>query len=418
MYRPVRVPSTSRFLNPCVVCFIVVTVVVILAVTVALLVHFLSFDQKSYFYHSNFQIRNVNYSNQLTSPATQEYKILCGKIESVITESFRKSNLRNQFIRAYVARLRQEGSDVIADIVMKFRFTRSYRGATLKNRIEPILRQAVNNFGNLEVNPSPDLTSITVQDAANIFTSECGAGPDLMTLSEERIIGGTKAEEGDWPWQVSLQRNNMHVCGGSLIGSTWILTAAHCFRSSSNPRQWIVAFGLSTISPTMRIRVRRIVVHGNYDPSTRENDIALMQLERRVSFTRNIHTVCLPVATQNILPGSTAYVTGWGSQEYGGNTVTELEQVRVRILSNNVCNAPTSYNGAILPGMLCAGLPSGGADACQGDSGGPLVQEDSRRLWFVVGIVSWGFQCGLPDRPGVYTRVTTYRDWINQQTGI
>ncbi|XP_071068805.1 transmembrane protease serine 11D [Dasypus novemcinctus] len=415
---PARVPSTSRFLNPYVICFIVIAVVVILAVTIALLVYFLAFDQKSYFYHSSFQILNVNYSNQLNSPATQEYRSLSERIESVVTKTFKESNLRNQFIRAHVAKLRPDGSDVIADVIMKFRFTRSSNGASMKSRIESVSRQMLNNFGNLEINPSPEITSLTVQDAANIFTKECGAGPDLMTLSEERIIGGIKAEEGDWPWQVSLQRNNFHICGGTLISNTWILTAAHCFRSSSNPRQWTVNFGLSTTVPALRMRVRSIVIHDNYEPITRENDIALMQLERGVTFTRNIHTVCLPVASQNIPPGSTAYVTGWGSLEYGGNTVTELQQVQVRIISNNVCNAPASYNGAILPGMLCAGLPGGGADACQGDSGGPLVQEDSRRLWFLVGIVSWGFQCGLPDKPGVYTRVTAYRDWINQRTGI
>ncbi|KAL6041680.1 hypothetical protein STEG23_009872 [Scotinomys teguina] len=101
-----------------------------------------------------------------------------------------------------------------------------------------------------------------------------------------------------------------------------------------------------------------------------------------------------------------------------GNTVTDLRQGQIRIISTNVCNEPTAYSGSVLPGMLCAGVPSGTVDACQGDSGGPLVQEDSRRLWFVVGIVSWGYQCGLPNKPGVYTRVTTYRDWIRQHTGI
>nr|XP_058159720.1 transmembrane protease serine 11D [Dasypus novemcinctus] len=440
---PARVPSTSRFLNPYVICFIVIAVVVILAVTIALLVYFLAFDQKSYFYHSSFQILNVNYSNQLNSPATQEYRSLSERIESVVTKTFKESNLRNQFIRAHVAKLRPDGSDVIADVIMKFRFTRSSNGASMKSRIESVSRQMLNNFGNLEINPSPEITcknlrnsskstsqvTIRAQTVTAVEIQErkgpecsgslkCGAGPDLMTLSEERIIGGIKAEEGDWPWQVSLQRNNFHICGGTLISNTWILTAAHCFRSSSNPRQWTVNFGLSTTVPALRMRVRSIVIHDNYEPITRENDIALMQLERGVTFTRNIHTVCLPVASQNIPPGSTAYVTGWGSLEYGGNTVTELQQVQVRIISNNVCNAPASYNGAILPGMLCAGLPGGGADACQGDSGGPLVQEDSRRLWFLVGIVSWGFQCGLPDKPGVYTRVTAYRDWINQRTGI
>ncbi|KAF3825156.1 hypothetical protein GH733_005790, partial [Mirounga leonina] len=235
-------------------------------------------------------------------------------------------------------------------------------------------------------------------------------------MSEERILGGTKAEEGDWPWQVSLQTGNVHHCGGILISSMWILTAAHCFRRQSNPRQWTANFGVSITFPKQRRRVRTILIHNNYNPATHENDIAAIQLDGGINFTKNIHRVCLPEATQNIPPGSSAYVTGWGSQEFGGNTVSDLQQARVRIISNDVCNAPTSYNGAVLPGMLCAGLPQGGVDACRGDSGGPLVQQDSRRLWFLVGIVSWGDQCGLPDKPGVYTRVTAYRDWITKKT--
>nr|XP_035952811.1 transmembrane protease serine 11D isoform X2 [Halichoerus grypus] len=405
MYRPARMPSTSRFLNPYVVCFTVVVGVVILAVTIALLIYFLAFDQKSYFYHSSFQILNVKYSNQLNSPGTQEYRTLSGRIESMITKTFKESNLRNQFIRAHVVKLRQEGNGVTVDVVMKFKFTRNNNGASMKSRIESVLHQMLNNSGNLEIDPSTEITC-------------CGAHPDLITLSEERILGGTKAEEGDWPWQVSLQTGNVHHCGGILISSMWILTAAHCFRSQSNPRQWTANFGVSITFPKQRRRIRTILIHNNYNPATHENDIAAIQLDGGINFTKNIHRVCLPEATQNIPPGSSAYVTGWGSREFGGNTVSDLQQARVRIISNDVCNAPTSYNGAVLPGMLCAGLPQGGVDACRGDSGGPLVQQDSRRLWFLVGIVSWGDQCGLPDKPGVYTRVTAYRDWITKKTGV
>ncbi|KAL4686924.1 hypothetical protein H8959_019052, partial [Pygathrix nigripes] len=129
--KPARVPSTSRFLNPYVVCFIVVAGVVILAVTIALLVYFLAFDQKSYFYRSSFQLLNVEYNSQLNSPATQEYRTLSGRIESLITRTFKESNLRNQFMRAHVVKLSQDGSGVRADIVMKFRFTRNNNGASM-----------------------------------------------------------------------------------------------------------------------------------------------------------------------------------------------------------------------------------------------------------------------------------------------
>uniref|UniRef100_A0A8C0WB38 Transmembrane protease serine n=1 Tax=Castor canadensis TaxID=51338 RepID=A0A8C0WB38_CASCN len=409
MYRPARVSSSSRFLNPFVVALVVIGGVAILAMIAGLLIHFLAFDRKACFYHSSFQILNVQYSDELSSPGSQAFRTLSERIESMITNTFQDSNLKGQFIRAHVVKLRQDGSGVIADIVMKFRFSRRNNGETMKGRVQSILQQMLNNSGNLEISPPSGITAITDQDTENIFTQECGARPDLLTLSEERIVGGILAEEGDWPWQVSLQVNNVHHCGGSLISNTWILTAAHCFRSYPNPQQWTATFGISTIFPRLRARIRSILVHNNYRPATHENDIAVVQLSTAVTFTKNIHRVCLPEATQNIVPGSTAYVIGWGSLTYGSNTVSDLRQGQVQIISNNVCNASNSYNGAVL-GMLCAGLP--------GDSGGPLVQEDPRRLWFILGIVSWGYQCGIPNRPGVYTQVPTYRDWIKQQTGV
>ncbi|XP_034365387.1 transmembrane protease serine 11D [Arvicanthis niloticus] len=420
MYRPrstLSPLSLSRFFNPFVVALVVITVVGLLAMMAGLLIHFLAFDKKAYFYHSTFQILNVEYTEALNSPATHEYRSLSERIEAMITDAFRGSNLKSEFIRTRVVKLRKEGSGVVADVVMKFRSSKRNNKRSMKNRIQSVL-QRLSSSGNLEIAPSNEITSLTDQDTENVLTQECGARPDLITLSEERIIGGTQAETGDWPWQVSLQLNNVHHCGGTLISNSWVLTAAHCFRSYSNPQEWTATFGVSTISPRLRMRVRAIVAHDGYSSATRDNDIAVVQLERPVTFTRNIHRVCLPAATQSIVPGSVAYVTGWGSLTYGGNTVANLQQGEVRIISSEECNEPAGYGGSVLPGMLCAGLPSGAVDACQGDSGGPLVQEDSRRLWFVVGIVSWGYQCGLPNKPGVYTRVTAYRDWIRQQTRI
>nr|XP_036278473.1 transmembrane protease serine 11D-like [Pipistrellus kuhlii]KAF6394062.1 transmembrane serine protease 11D [Pipistrellus kuhlii] len=418
MYRPGRGPSTSRFLNPYVVLFVVIAVVLVLAVTIGLLIHFLAFDKKSYFYSSSFEIPNVKYNDKLNSPATQEYRNLTGRIESAITTTFKESDLRNQFIRAHVVKLRQEGSAVMADTVMKFKFSRNNNAASMKSRIEAVLRQILNKFGNLETSPSTVVSALDDQEAVNMFNKECGAHPNLISLSEERVMGGTKAEEGDWPWQVSLQLNGVHHCGGVLISNTWILTAAHCFRSYSDPRRWTATFGISTAFPVVRKAIRTILIHNNYKAISHENDIAAVKLVDGVTFTKNIHRVCLPEATQNISPGCTAYVTGWGSRTFDSNPVPVLEQGRVYIISNNVCNAPNSYDGAVLSSMLCAGVPGGGVDACRGDSGGPLVQQDTRRLWFLVGIVSWGIQCGLPDKPGVYTRVTSYRDWIAEHTGV
>uniref|UniRef100_A0A8B9C9M6 Peptidase S1 domain-containing protein n=1 Tax=Anser brachyrhynchus TaxID=132585 RepID=A0A8B9C9M6_9AVES len=102
----------------------------------------------------------------------------------------------------------------------------------------------------------------------------------------------------------------------------------------------------------------------------------------------------------------------------GGPTPNALQEATVKLIDSNTCNKKEVYDGDITPRMLCAGYLEGGVDACQGDSGGPLVTPDSRLMWYLVGIVSWGDECAKPNKPGVYTRVTYFRDWITSKTGI
>ncbi|XP_059577288.1 transmembrane protease serine 11C-like, partial [Alligator mississippiensis] len=101
-----------------------------------------------------------------------------------------------------------------------------------------------------------------------------------------------------------------------------------------------------------------------------------------------------------------------------GPSPNALQEATIKLIDPQICNRKEVYNGVITPRMLCAGYLEGGVDACQGDSGGPLVTPDSRSMWYLVGIVSWGDECAKPNKPGVYTRVTYFRTWITSKTGI
>ncbi|XP_073502348.1 serine protease 33-like [Phyllobates terribilis] len=240
-----------------------------------------------------------------------------------------------------------------------------------------------------------------------------------------RIIGGTDADEGAWPWQVSVLYSRRPVCGGSLISDQWVLSAAHCFSPSQSPAEYSVYLGAHKLdtpnSNAMEVGVNNLILHPQFSAPGGSGDIALVRLSRSVTYTWYIRPVCMPPASMVFPPETSCYVTGWGrtqSDELLPYPKT-LQQLMLPLIGRESCDqmyhigSGTSANVAIIQNdQICAGYQAGQRDSCAGDSGGPLVCK-MNGYWYQVGIVSWGFDCALPNHPGVYTFVPAYESWIN-----
>ncbi|XP_067100528.1 hyaluronan-binding protein 2 [Osmerus mordax] len=251
--------------------------------------------------------------------------------------------------------------------------------------------------------------------------SQCGKPQPVRTA---RIFGGMKSQPGAHPWQVSLQtrpgqdsaQSFSHTCGGILIESCWVLTAAHCINGGSAMR--VVLGGVDIEKDEafdQTIDVEKAIIHEKYREETFAlyNDIALLKLKgkngRCAKETRFVKTACLP--NHKFSAGTECVISGWGvteTKKYGSN---QLLNARVVLISQDRCKNPTVYGNVLDNSMFCAGNLKGGVDSCQGDSGGPLVCEQNG-THYVTGVVSWGDGCGKKNKPGVYADVTQFVDWI------
>ncbi|XP_074839616.1 LOW QUALITY PROTEIN: suppressor of tumorigenicity 14 protein homolog [Carettochelys insculpta] len=248
---------------------------------------------------------------------------------------------------------------------------------------------------------------------------DCGDGSDEMNcacgrsqLKKSRIVGGEDARSGKWPWQASLQMGmHGHICGASVVSNRWLLSAAHCFLDSDSirysvPSGWKAYMGIQIINKSsnhvaMR-SIKRIIVHPRYDHYISDYDIALLEMETPVFFSELVQPICLPRSPRVFFYGTVCYVTGWGALKENSYLAKTLQEAKVKIINQSVCNK--LYDDLITSRMLCAGNLNGGIDACQGDSGGPLACAGKGNRWYLAGIVSWGEGCARRNRPGVYTK--------------
>jgi len=236
-----------------------------------------------------------------------------------------------------------------------------------------------------------------------------------------RIIGGTNANPDDYPWAVALLRPtvsngfNAQFCGGTLIASRWVLTAAHCVEDLSSASEIEVAIGinnLNNISITDRKTVNNIFVYPAYDTNSQDNDIALLELA--TPSTNTVLAIADNTLTDNINIGELMTIIGWGTTNANPQTPSFpdlLQETQIPLFDFDICNI--IYNNLLTSNMICAGFAAGGKDSCMGDSGGPMLYFNTDDdTYYQTGITSFGNGCAEANKPGVYTHVANHRNWI------
>ncbi|XP_032525716.2 trypsin-like [Danaus plexippus] len=254
---------------------------------------------------------------------------------------------------------------------------------------------------------------------------QCGTRTVDYTLRRGKIVGGSEAPYGAFPWQVEIQMLDTdkltfeHHCGGAVIAERLVVSAAHCFDKQPLHLDHIrILVGEHRLKMQdkheNRFLAEKVVPHPEFRKNgPHSNDIAVVLVSKSgVQFNSHVRPICLPDKVE--ANGRWCAVSGWGYQdESTENFSPVLRAAAVPVLDLATCRRDKvlgSCKQTILDSMICAGALSGGVDACKGDSGGPLACLGHR--WQLTGVVSWGAGCGRRARPGVYTRVASYVDWL------
>ncbi|PVD20786.1 hypothetical protein C0Q70_18947 [Pomacea canaliculata] len=281
-------------------------------------------------------------------------------------------------------------------------------------------------------------TSTTTTTAAPTTASiqNCGASTVASRLASvsssdfvlsSRIVGGVPVGSCQAiPWQVRLSIDGNELCGASIIDQTHLLTAAHCVPAGAKIEAVAGEYDLfRKESSEQSVQVSKATVHPGYTTLANGalmNDVAVLTLATPLNFSNPcIAPVCLSPTYTVAAGGQKCTVSGWGTTSYQGSVSTQLQSVSIETHQGSECASTFGFstltNYVPSPStQLCAGDPvNGGKDSCQGDSGGPLTCQTASGSYVQVGVVSYGNGCATAQYPGIYTSVSAYYDWIQQQ---
>ncbi|XP_023554855.1 coagulation factor IX isoform X2 [Octodon degus] len=241
-------------------------------------------------------------------------------------------------------------------------------------------------------------------------------------ISEDltRVVGGENAKPGQFPWQVLLKSDTEAFCGGSIINEKWVVTAAHCIHPGIKIEVVAGEYNIEKKEDTeQRRNVIQIIPHHSYNASFNKysHDIALLELDKPLTLNSYVTPICIASReyTNIFLKLGSGYVSGWGRVFNRGRSASILQYLRVPLVDRATCLRSTKFS--IYNNMFCAGYHDGGKDSCQGDSGGPHVTEVEGTS-FLTGIISWGEECAMKGKYGIYTKVSRYVNWIKEKTKL
>ncbi|XP_057642276.1 granzyme C-like [Chionomys nivalis] len=226
----------------------------------------------------------------------------------------------------------------------------------------------------------------------------------------EKIIGGHEAKSHSRPYMAFVEfldvKGKNNSCGGFLVKSSFVLTAAHCMGSAM--RVTLGAHNISFPEKSQQIiPVAKAIPHPGFNNKTITNDIMLLKLERKALKTEYVRPLSLPCSEVHVKSGDVCSVAGWGRKARNGNLSKVLREVELTIQKDQECESrfPHRYNKDI---EICVGDPKIKHASFSGDSGGPLLCNKA-----VAGIVSYGFKNG--SAPRVFTRVSSFLSWIEEK---